>query len=71
MEVYDLKNAKRIEVGQIIDIPVSFDTYKDEQSKKYTTGFVKAEFVEYVGDEKALIRYDTNLFIVKLSEVIV
>ena len=70
MQVYDLKNAKKRQPGEIVDIPVSFGTFTKGKSKRYTTGFVKAEFIEYVDEDKAQIRYGTDLFIVSLTQVI-
>jgi hypothetical protein len=70
MQVYDLKNAKKRQPGEIVDIPVSFGTFVTGNSKRYTTGFVKAEFVQYVDEDKAQIRYGTDLFIVSLTQVI-
>lgn len=70
MKVYDLRSAKKIESGQIIDIPVSFGIFTKGHSKRYTTGFVMAQFVRYVDEDKAEIRYGTDLFIVSLSQVI-
>jgi hypothetical protein len=70
MQVYDLKNAKKRQPGEIVDIPVSFGTFVKGNSKRYTTGFVKAEFVQYVDEDKAQIRYGTDLFIVSLTQVI-
>lgn len=70
MQVYDLKNSKQLKPGQIVDIPVSFGTFMKGESKRFTTGFIKAEFVEYVDEDKAKIRYETDLFIVSLTQVI-
>jgi len=70
MQVYDLKNAKKRQPGEIVDIPVSFGTFVKGNSKRFTTGFVKAEFVQYVDEDKAQIRYGTDLFIVSLTQVI-
>ena len=70
MQVYDLKNAKKRQPGEIVDIPVSFGTFVKGSSKRFTTGFVKAEFVKYVDEDKAEIRYETELYIVSLSQVL-
>ena len=70
MHVYDLKNAKELKPGQIVDIPVSFGIFVKGSSKRYTSGFVKAEFVKYVDGDKAEIRYGTDLFIVSLNQVV-
>jgi hypothetical protein len=69
MQVYDLNNAKKLQPGEIIDIPVSFGTFAKGKSKRYTTGFIKAEFIEYVDEDKVQIRYGVDLFIVSLSQV--
>ena len=70
MHVYDLKNAKELKPGQIVDIPASIGIFVKGNSKRYTTGFVKAEFIKYVDEDKAEIRYETDLFIVSLSQVL-
>jgi hypothetical protein len=70
MQVYDLKNAKKRQPGEMVDIPVSFGTFVKGSSKRFTAGFVKAEFVKYVDEDKAQIRYETELYIVSLSQVI-
>ena len=70
MQVYDLKTPDKYQPGQIIDIPVSFGIFVKGSSKRYTSGFVKAEFVKYVDEDKAEIRYGTDLFIVSLAQVL-
>ena len=53
MQVYDLKTPDKYQPGQIIDIPVSFGIFVKGSSKRYTSGFVKAEFVKYVDEFRA------------------
>ena len=70
MQVYDLKTNDKYQPGQIVDIPASIGIFVKGNSKRYTTGFVKAEFIKYVDEDKAEIRYGTDLFIVSLNQVV-
>ena len=56
--------------GDTVSIPVSFGIFVRGNSKRYTTGFVDATFLEYTPEGLANIRLGTDIFTVSKSQLI-
>jgi len=63
-------SEKVLTKGDTVSIPVSFGIFVKGTSKRYTTGFVEATFLEYTPDGLASIRFDTNIFLVSKSQLV-
>lgn len=51
-------------------IPVSFGIFSKGSTKRYTTGFVEAVYLEDMGNDLVKIRYDTEIFTVSKSQLV-
>ena len=56
--------------GDKVSIPVSFGIFVRGGSRRYTTGFVDATFLEYTSEGLANIRLGTDIFTVSTSQLI-
>ena len=56
--------------GDTVSIPVSFGIFVKGDSKRYTTGFVEATFLEYTQEGLANIRLGTDTFTVSKAQLI-
>ena len=56
--------------GDIVSIPVSFGIFVRGGSRRYTTGFVEATFLEYTPEGLASIRLGTDIFTVRKGQLI-
>ena len=56
--------------NEAVTVPVSFGIFVRGNSKRYTTGFVDATFVEYTSEGLANIRLGTDIFTVSTSQLI-
>lgn len=56
--------------GDTVSIPVSFGIFVRGGSRRYTTGFVDATFLEYTPEGLANIRLGTEIFTVSKSQLI-
>ena len=56
--------------GDTVSIPVSFGIFVRGGSRRYTTGFVDATFLEYTTEGLANIRLGTDIFTVSKSQLI-
>ena len=55
--------------GDTVSIPISFGIFVKGVSKRYTTGFVKAIFLEYTPEGLANIALGTETFTVSKSQL--
>ena len=56
--------------GDTVSIPVSFGIFVRGGSRRYTTGFVEATFLEYTPEGLANIRLDTEIFTVSKGQLL-
>ena len=56
--------------GDTVTIPVSFGIFVRGGSRRYTTGFVEATFLEYTPEGLANIRLDTEIFTVSKGQLL-
>ena len=56
--------------GDKVSIPVSFGIFVKGDSRRYTTGFVEATFLEYTPEGLANIRLGTDIFTVSKAQLI-
>lgn len=56
--------------GDTVSIPVSFGIFTKGDSRRYTTGVVKATFLEYTLEGFANIRLGTDIFTVSKSQLV-
>ena len=63
--------AKKVwQKNEAVMVPVSFGIFVKGDSKRYTTGFVDAAFLEYTSEGLANIRLGTDIFTVSTSQLI-
>ena len=63
--------AKKVwQKHEAVMVPVSFGIFVKGDSKRYTTGFVDAPFVEYTSEGLANIRLGTDIFTVSTSQLV-
>lgn len=62
--------TRRYVKDDVVTIPVSFGTFVKGVSKRYTTGFVEAKFIEYTGVDQALIRYGDDIFTISTGQIV-
>ena len=55
---------------EAVTVPVSFGIFVKGDSRRYTTGFVDATFLEYTSEGLANIRLGTDIFTVSTSQLI-
>ena len=55
---------------EAVKVPVSFDIFVKGDSRRYTTGFVDATFLEYTSEGLANIRLGTDIFTISTSQLI-
>ena len=56
--------------GDTVSIPVSLGIFVRGNSKRYTTGFVEATFLEYTPEGLANIRLGTAIFTVSKGQLV-
>lgn len=56
--------------GDTVSIPVSFGIFVKGTSKRYTTGFVEAIFLEYTLEGLANIRLGADIFTISKGQLI-
>ena len=56
--------------NEAVMVPVSFGIFVKGDSKRYTTGFVDATFLEYTSEGLANIRLGTDIFTVSTSQLV-
>ncbi len=56
--------------GDTVSIPVSFGIFVKGTSKRYTTGFVDAIFLEYTPEGLVNIRLGTDIFTISKGQLI-
>jgi len=56
--------------NEAVTVPVSFGIFVRGNSKRYTTGFVDATFLEYTSEGLANIRLGTDIFTVSTSQLV-
>ena len=56
--------------GDTVSIPVSFGIFVRGGSRRYTTGFVEATFLEYTPEGLASIRLGTDIFTVSKGQLV-
>ena len=56
--------------GDTVSIPVSFGIFVRGNSKRYTTGFVEATFLEYTPEGLVNIRLGTDIFTVSENQLL-
>ena len=56
--------------GDTVSIPVSFGIFVKGDSRRYTTGFVEATFLEYTPEGLANIRLGTDIFTVSKNQLV-
>ena len=63
--------AKKVwQKNEEVKIQVSFVIFVKGDSRRYTTGFVDATFLEYTSEGLANIRLGTDIFTVSTSQLI-
>ena len=63
--------AKKVwQKNEAVTVPVSFGIFVRGNSKRYTTGFVDATFLEYTSEGLANIRLGTDIFTVSTSQLV-
>ena len=63
--------AKKVwQKNEEVKIPVSFGIFVKGDSRRYTTGFVDANFLEYTSEGLANIRLGTDIFTISTSQLI-
>lgn len=62
--------TKALISGDTVMIPVSFGIFSKGSTKRYTTGFVEAVYLEDMGNDLVKIRYDTDIFTVSKSQLV-
>lgn len=55
---------------EAVKVPVSFGIFVKGDSRRYTTGFVDATFLEYTSEGLANIRLGTDIFTISTSQLI-
>ena len=56
--------------NEAVTVPVSFGIFVRGDSRRYTTGFVDATFLEYTSEGLANIRLGTDIFTVSTSQLV-
>ena len=56
--------------NEAVMVPVSFGIFVKGDSRRYTTGFVDATFLEYTSEGLANIRLGTDIFTISTSQLI-
>jgi len=56
--------------NEAVTVPVSFGIFVKGDSRRYTTGFVDATFLEYTSEGLANIRLGTDIFTVSTSQLV-
>ncbi len=63
--------AKKVwQKNEAVKVPVSFGIFVKGDSRRYTTGFVDATFLEYTPEGLANIRLGTDIFTISTSQLI-
>ena len=55
---------------EAVKVPVSFGIFVKGDSRRYTTGFVDATFLEYTSEGLANIRLGTDIFTISTTQLI-
>lgn len=63
-------SEKVLTKGDIVSIPVSFGIFVKGTSKRYTTGFIEAIFLEYTPEGLVNIRLGTDIFTVSKGQLV-
>ena len=63
-------SKKDLTKGDTVSIPVSFGIFVKGDSRRYTTGFVEATFLEYTSEGLANIRLGTDVFTVSKGQLV-
>ena len=56
--------------NEAVTVPVSFGIFVKGDSRRYTTGFVDATFLEYTSEGLANIRLGTDIFTISTTQLI-
>jgi hypothetical protein len=56
--------------GDTVSIPVSFGIFVKGSSRRYTTGFVEATFLEATADGLVNIRLGTDIFTISKNQLL-
>ncbi len=66
-----MKLATKILIsGDKVMVPVSFGFFAKGSTKRYTTGFVEAAYLEDIGNDLVKIRYGTDIFTISKSQLV-